>query len=141
MMKKYFYSNDSEFISGIGEVYSEFFGDVAIRQVNILNGAYYPSSSVKDWRDAIGYLLYHGKMEDLDLSTSKEISKERFDKIWDIAVKEHNEPLCYVFGDASVPLQDSTIIIHIVDDLGMWGKGFVLSLSKHYPDIKNNYLR
>lgn len=46
----------------------------------------------------------------------------------------------YTTADASVPLQENTVIIHVVNTLGKWGKGFVLSLSKHYPNVKSDYL-
>lgn len=41
----------------------------------------------------------------------------------------------YVTGDATHPRGDGTkIIVHIVNDIGRWGAGFVLALSKRWPD-------
>lgn len=33
-------------------------------------------------------------------------------------------------GDATLPIKDDGIIIHVCNDVGKWGKGFVLALSK-----------
>jgi hypothetical protein len=38
------------------------------------------------------------------------------------------------------PLKKSTVIAHIVNNKGKWGKGFVLSLSNKYPAAKKHYL-
>lgn len=43
-------------------------------------------------------------------------------------------------GDAAEPLKKSTVIAHIVNNKGKWGKGFVLSLSNKYPAAKEYYL-
>lgn len=48
----------------------------------------------------------------------------------------------YVVGDATSPVGDSThprIIVHICNDRGGWGKGFVVSLSRRYPVAENSY--
>lgn len=37
-------------------------------------------------------------------------------------------------------LSSSILIIHVVNGQGKWGKGFVLALSKHYPEAKKSYL-
>ena len=46
-------------------------------------------------------------------------------------------------GDASVPASKitPTIIAHVVNDLGFWGRGFVLSLSKRWPITKEAYIK
>ncbi|CDL35455.1 hypothetical protein AB6G67_09550 [Enterobacter hormaechei] len=38
------------------------------------------------------------------------------------------------------PLKKSTVIAHIVNNKGKWGKGFVLSLSNKYPAAKKAIL-
>jgi O-acetyl-ADP-ribose deacetylase (regulator of RNase III) len=51
-------------------------------------------------------------------------------------------PLHYVSGDASIPNRvpsTVTVIVHVVNNIFVWGKGFVLSLDKHYPAIKLQY--
>lgn len=49
----------------------------------------------------------------------------------------------YVNGDATYPERicpDGTkIIVHIVNDIGAWGRGFVLALSKRWPNLKPDY--
>jgi len=42
----------------------------------------------------------------------------------------------YVIGDATCPESDSDIIIiaHICNDVGAWGKGFVLAISKKWKE-------
>lgn len=47
----------------------------------------------------------------------------------------------YIQGDATVPLGDGTkIITHVVNDIGKWGKGFVVALSKRYKEPEEYYL-
>lgn len=46
----------------------------------------------------------------------------------------------YVKGDATQPQGvGHKIIAHIVNDLGVWGAGFVVSLGRRYPDAENAY--
>jgi O-acetyl-ADP-ribose deacetylase (regulator of RNase III) len=49
--------------------------------------------------------------------------------------------LHYLEGDATNPVGDgSKLIIHCVNDLGKWGKGFVVPLGQRYPVCRNQYL-
>lgn len=44
-------------------------------------------------------------------------------------------------GDATCPQGPGTkIIVHIVNDSGKWGKGFVMALSKKWPALRDEYL-
>ncbi|MGE0433725.1 MAG: helix-hairpin-helix domain-containing protein [Planctomycetota bacterium] len=49
----------------------------------------------------------------------------------------------YVVGDATAPLSDGTegtrIIVHICNDIGGWGRGFVMALSKRWPEPEREY--
>lgn len=45
----------------------------------------------------------------------------------------------YIIGDATLPIHRPALIIHIVNDEGHWGAGFVTSLSKKYPKAENAY--
>ena len=48
-------------------------------------------------------------------------------------------PLYYVQGDATAPIGEGhKVIVHICNDLGKWGKGFVLAISKRWkqPEIE-----
>ena len=49
----------------------------------------------------------------------------------------------YEKGDATRPIETegNRIIIHICNDAGKWGKGFVLSLSKRWPSLRDSYLQ
>lgn len=48
--------------------------------------------------------------------------------------------ITYLKGDATQPVGDGCkIIIHICNDIGMWGAGFTKSLSKHYPKAEEVY--
>jgi len=50
--------------------------------------------------------------------------------------------LRYKTGDATVPVSAGhRIIIHICNDVGKWGKGFVLSLSKRWKKPEEEYRR
>jgi O-acetyl-ADP-ribose deacetylase (regulator of RNase III) len=52
----------------------------------------------------------------------------------------------YVVGDATRPeltpyrgFSRAHLIVHIVNDVGAWGKGFVLALAREYPLAKTSY--
>jgi O-acetyl-ADP-ribose deacetylase (regulator of RNase III) len=46
----------------------------------------------------------------------------------------------YVFGDATNPIGDGNkIIVHVCNDIGAWGAGFVLALSKRWKDPELYY--
>lgn len=49
-------------------------------------------------------------------------------------------PITYVTGDATRPQTDKpAIIAHICNDVGAWGKGFVLALSQQWPSSQRQY--
>ena len=46
----------------------------------------------------------------------------------------------YVMGDAtSPPGNDPKIIVHVCNDLGRWGRGFVLAISKRWKEPERVY--
>lgn len=46
----------------------------------------------------------------------------------------------YVKGDATAPIGSGTkIVVHICNDAGKWGKGFVLAVSKRWPKAEREY--
>lgn len=48
-------------------------------------------------------------------------------------------PINYLKGDATNPIDERTkVIIHICDDVGSWGKGFVMAISKQWklPEVE-----
>jgi len=48
--------------------------------------------------------------------------------------------ISYIKGDATSPQAKGTkIIAHICNDLGGWGKGFVLAISKRWKEPEQNY--
>jgi O-acetyl-ADP-ribose deacetylase (regulator of RNase III) len=49
-------------------------------------------------------------------------------------------PLRIINGDATSPqAQGPKIIVHICNDLGGWGKGFVLAISRRWPEPERAY--
>jgi O-acetyl-ADP-ribose deacetylase (regulator of RNase III) len=51
-----------------------------------------------------------------------------------------SEPITYVAGDATTPLGGGVkVITHVCNDLGGWGKGFVLALSGRWPEPEAAY--
>ena len=47
----------------------------------------------------------------------------------------------YAVGDATAPVaQGSKIIVHVCNDIGAWGRGFVLALSRRWPEPEARYL-
>jgi O-acetyl-ADP-ribose deacetylase (regulator of RNase III) len=50
------------------------------------------------------------------------------------------EPIIYLKGDATNPLQQGNkLIVHICNDIGTWGKGFVLAVSKRWKAPEQAY--
>lgn len=48
--------------------------------------------------------------------------------------------LNYVIGDATEPQADSgRIIVHVCNDIGGWGKGFVMALSRRWPEPERQF--
>ena len=46
----------------------------------------------------------------------------------------------YIKGDATQPISDGNkIIVHICNDIGGWGKGFVLAVSKRWIEPEKKY--
>ncbi|MGW6220739.1 macro domain-containing protein [Streptomyces olivaceus] len=46
----------------------------------------------------------------------------------------------YVWGDATVPsVKGVKVIAHVCNDLGGWGKGFVLAVSRRWPEPEAAY--
>ena len=84
--KECYYAETIEFLSGVGSLYTEFTDQRASRQISLLNGQSYASSCLQDYHPEIGYLLYDGQKEDLDISDSIKISQEEFERIWAQAV-------------------------------------------------------
>ena len=49
--------------------------------------------------------------------------------------------MIYKIGDATRPPGDGKkIIAHICNNIGKWGKGFVLAVSLHWPKVRTTYL-
>lgn len=50
--------------------------------------------------------------------------------------------ITYVKGDATAPtVPGNKIIAHVCNDIGGWGRGFVLSVSKRWPEAERQYRR
>lgn len=48
--------------------------------------------------------------------------------------------ITYVQGDATVPsVKGTKIVAHVCNDIGGWGKGFVLALSRRWPEPEQAY--
>jgi len=51
-----------------------------------------------------------------------------------------NADIIYLKGDATNPISEGNkIIVHGCNDVGGWGKGFVLAISKKWPQPENEY--
>ena len=49
-------------------------------------------------------------------------------------------PIRYLAGDATAPAgAGPKVIVHVCNDLGKWGKGFVLAISKRWKDPERIY--
>jgi len=50
------------------------------------------------------------------------------------------ESINYIKGDATNPIgNDKKLIVHICNDIGAWGKGFVLAISKKWKKPEQQY--
>lgn len=50
-------------------------------------------------------------------------------------------PITYVKGDATAPAgEGDKCIVHIVNDEGKWGKGFVMAVSRRWPSVRAAYI-
>ena len=50
------------------------------------------------------------------------------------------ELINYIRGDATQPAGDGNkIIVHVCNDIGAWGKGFVVALSRQWPQPEKDY--
>lgn len=50
--------------------------------------------------------------------------------------------ISYIIGDATTPQgKKNKIIVHVCNDLGKWGKGFVLSISYRWPQVRDAYIQ
>jgi O-acetyl-ADP-ribose deacetylase (regulator of RNase III) len=48
----------------------------------------------------------------------------------------------YITGDATTPIgQGNKIIAHVCNDVGAWGAGFVLAISKRWPQPRAEYMK
>ena len=50
--------------------------------------------------------------------------------------------MIFLKGDATAPTgPGAKVIVHICNDIGRWGKGFVLAVSKRWPEPEREYKR
>jgi len=50
--------------------------------------------------------------------------------------------LRYIVGDATAPVgRGAKILVHVCNDLGRWGRGFVLAVSQRWPQTKARFLK
>lgn len=58
---------------------------------------------------------------------------------WD-EIKPERMSINYVIGDATQPVGEGPkIIVHVCNDIGGWGRGFVLALSNRWPEPEQRY--
>jgi len=138
---KQYYKAETEFARTTGTILTEFDDEIATRQISIAGDKILISSSLTDWDEEIGYLLYDGKKSELDLTDSTLIDNNIFESFWKKGLESSKDKpaLSYQTGNAAFPLKDATVIAHVVNNKGKWGKGFVLALSEMYPAAEKEY--
>ena len=78
--------------------------------------------------------------EDMIALITDENQHPEFDWGLDIGKEILPPELFYGTGDATLPVGTSPCIIaHICNDIGAWGKGFVMPLAKRYPAAEIQY--
>ena len=50
-------------------------------------------------------------------------------------------PITYLTGDATDPVKRPALIMHCCNNVGAWGAGFVLALSRRWPEPEAAYRR
>ena len=56
------------------------------------------------------------------------------------ALWENVTSIQYIIGDATAPAgHEPSIIAHVCNDVGAWGRGFVLDISKRWPEPQAQY--
>lgn len=54
--------------------------------------------------------------------------------------KKRGMSIRYLTGDATAPITEGNkVIVHICNDIGKWGKGFVVAVSKRWPGPEEAY--
>ena len=49
-------------------------------------------------------------------------------------------PITYCIGDATRPVGDGPkILVHVCNDIGAWGRGFVVALSQRWPEPERHF--
>ena len=49
-------------------------------------------------------------------------------------------PISYLTGDATHPVGDGPkILVHVCNDIGAWGRGFVVAISRRWPEPEKHY--
>lgn len=50
------------------------------------------------------------------------------------------KPVAFVVGDATAPkAEGAKIVVHVCNDIGAWGRGFVVALSRRWPEPEQRY--
>ena len=80
-MNMEYWEGPSESMIGEGTIWTEFSEDgTAVRQVEKYGSSWF--SSREEYYENKGPGLYDGNIKDLDLSESKQISREEFEAVW-----------------------------------------------------------
>ena len=73
------------------------------------------------------------------------ISSEEFERVWastsgQTGMEPATPKINFVVGDASRPEGvGAKIIVHVCNDIGAWGRGFVMALSRRWPEPELRY--
>lgn len=58
-----------------------------------------------------------------------------------LVINNTMQPITYIKGDALNPQsKENVIIAHICNDIGKWGKGFVMAISKKWKSPREEYI-
>lgn len=69
--------------------------------------------------------------------------KDKVDRVEQANLKAEHlpaAPLTYHTGDATRPLGEGRkILVHVCNNIGAWGRGFVLAISRRWPEPERHY--
>jgi len=143
--RKRYFKHNSESALGEGTTWLEFTGDEPTRQVEQYGNRFF--SSIVPYEPEVGGTLVDQLLPELELRIDEAIEQAEFESVWLTAQTQYEtrkqkarDFLHYHKGDATAPTgSEPKIIAHICNDVGAWGKGFVLAISQRWKAPEEAY--
>jgi O-acetyl-ADP-ribose deacetylase (regulator of RNase III) len=130
-----------EMLGGDADVWSEILRGWTLRRV-VKRGSRLACSLVEEVPE-FGFMLPDQALDDDEIleCDARFIQQAEFERMWDLASVSHvgSLELEYLVGDATDFIAKPGIIAHICNDIGKWGRGFVLAVSRKWKAPEARY--